>query len=403
MQPVIIKTLGEYSIRYGENIIAEKDKRSKKMWTLLKYLTAFRDRGVTQSELIDILWDEKDANNPAGALKTQLHRIRGSLDILGLEEGTELVTSFAGTYAFNHALEYEIDAVVFEDNFKKSQRDDISEKEQIHFIKKAFELYQGDFMKNSADEKWVIPLRVYYHSIYVRMVHKLIDALHTHKQYAELINVCRKALLIESADQKIHILLIKALIATEDRDAAKKHYKYVTDMLYNEIGVNPLPELRELYKQIINADDDFENDLDVIKQKLKEDNKELENGAFFCELDFFKSIYRLKLRDAVRTGQKIQICLITVSNVEKEDDTDNADSSLKMLIEEMKRLYECISYVLRKSDIFARYSVSQYVLMLPSATEETGETVVGRIINRYKERNSGFLLDVDFKYVMATS
>jgi DNA-binding SARP family transcriptional activator len=396
MQPVIITTLGEFSIAYGEKILSEKDKRSKKMWTLLKYLTAFIDKGVSQSELIKILWENEDIGNPAGALKTQLHRLRTTLDILELPEEAELVTSYSGTYAFSSSLEYEVDAVAFEKNFKQSQRTDISEKEQISYVKKAFDMYKGDFMKNSAEDKWLVPIRLYYHSIYVRITHRLIDALHTHKQYAELINICRQALQIERADQKIHMLLIKALIAVNDRDAAKKHYKYVMDMLYNELGANPLPELKELYREIIDKDSGVEDDLEAIQKKLKEDISETESGAYFCELEVFKNIYRLKMRDAARSKQKVQICLITVSAPE------SSEVESKKIITEMKRLHGCVSGALRKSDVFARYGLSQYILMLPVAKEEDSEIVVSRISKAYKKNSTGFMLDVNFKYAMAT-
>jgi DNA-binding SARP family transcriptional activator len=396
MDTIIITTLGEFSITCGDNTIAEKDKRSKKMWMLLKYLTAFKERGVTQSEIIEILWDGEDLSNPAGALKTQLHRLRGSLDkALGLDTGLELVVSFSGTYAFNNSFEYIIDSAEFEKYYNNSKRDDISEKEQIGFIKKAFELYKGNFLMNSKNEKWLTPLRVYYHSIYIQIVHRLIDALFKHKQYAELINTCRRVLQIENTDQKIHILLIKSLAACGELDAAGRHYKYVMDMLYNELGVNPSPELRELYTQTINRDGALENDLDAIKQKLKEDNSETESGAFFCELEVFKSIYRLKMRDAERNEQKVQICLLTVTDPQEQG------NSPKQIASEMKKLHTCVGSALRKSDIFARYSVSQFVLMLPSATEETGDAVINRITNRYNKMNSGFLLEIDFKHVMA--
>ena len=395
MQVVKITTFGEYSITYGDKTIAEKDKRSKKMWTLLKYLTAFKDRGVTQAELAALLWGEADVGNPSGALKTQLHRIRSSLnEALGLEDGVELVVSLAGTYAFNNTFQYTVDAAEFEGYFKNSQRDDISEKEQIGFVKKAFEIYKGGFMKTSGNVQWVIPIRVYYHSIYIRIVHRLIDALFTHKQYAELINVCRKALLIESADQKIHILLIKALAVSGDRDTAKRHYNYVTDMLYNEFGVNPLPELKALYTEILDDGNTLEDNLDIIKETFEE-NKEAERGAFFCEPEVFKSIYRLKIRDAERGGQKIQICLITVI------DSDIEKKTPRSMAAEMKKLHECIGDSLRKSDIYARYSVTQFVLMLTFAKDEAGEVVINRITERYKAANSGFMLEIDFKHVMA--
>ncbi|MCL2696560.1 MAG: hypothetical protein FWE74_00605 [Oscillospiraceae bacterium] len=394
MQPIIITTLGEFSVACGGKVLAEKDRRSKKMWTLLKYLCAFMDRNVTQEELIRVLWNGEEIGNPTGALKTQLHRLRGALDALELPVRQELIVSFAGTYAFNDSLEYSVDAVQFEKNYKQSQRSDISEKEQILFIKEAFEMYRGRYLRNSGDEKWVIPIRVYYHSIYLRVVHRLMDALYRHKHYAELINICRRALLIENADQGIHVFLIKALAALGDRDAAKKHYKYVMHVLYNELGVNPVPELKELYKETIDTDTGSEDSIKIIQQKLKEDSSETESGAFFCELEVFKNIYRLKMRDAARSGQRVQICLITI----KDPKGEQVDS--KKTINEMKRLHDCVSHSLRKSDVFARYSLMQYMLMLSSACENTGKVVVNRIANCYRSKNTDFLLDIDFKYVI---
>ena len=68
--------LGEFSVTYGENRITEQSKRSKKMWTLLQFLIANHNRDISQSELINLLWGEKSSENPVGALKTSLHRLR---------------------------------------------------------------------------------------------------------------------------------------------------------------------------------------------------------------------------------------------------------------------------------------------------------------------------------------
>ncbi|MCL2108838.1 MAG: hypothetical protein FWH20_05780 [Oscillospiraceae bacterium] len=407
MQPINITMFGEFSISYGSNTIAEKDKRSKKMWAALKYLTAFMDRSVTQDELVGVMWGNEAApNNPGGALKTQLHRLRTTLDKLGFG-GVELIESASGTYGFNKSFEYIVDAVLFEEYYKKSLKEDISEKEQINYIKQAFELYKGEYLKSTADEKWVSPRNAYYRSIYLRVVHRLMDTLYRYRQYTELTNICQRASKYESADQEIHIHLIKGLIAVNNREAAKQHYSYVTDMLYNEFGISPNPQLQGLYNEIVSAEMKVEDDLEVIHQMLKEDSVELDNGAFYCEPEFFKSIYRLRLRDTARTGQKTHICLITLKDAKDTADTVNArrgGNSAKpqnsVFVEEMRKLHDCIATSLRKSDVFARYSRSQYVLMLPAAVDETSETVIKRIRGKYRERSDGVMFDIDFKYIM---
>ena len=52
MDKLKITMLGEFSISYGENVITEQSKRSKKMWTLLQFLVAKHNREISQKELI---------------------------------------------------------------------------------------------------------------------------------------------------------------------------------------------------------------------------------------------------------------------------------------------------------------------------------------------------------------
>ena len=51
----------------------------------------------------------------------------------------------------------------------------------------------------------------------------------------------------------------------------------------------------------------------------------------------------------------------------------------------MGHLSNAVSSFLRRGDVYTRYSVSQYMLLLPSASYENGEMVMQRIIRNYKK------------------
>ena len=57
-EPIIIKTLGGFSIRRGEILLSETDDRSKKIWKLLEYMVHHRSRTVSKEELSRLLWGE---------------------------------------------------------------------------------------------------------------------------------------------------------------------------------------------------------------------------------------------------------------------------------------------------------------------------------------------------------
>lgn len=378
MEKLIIKTFGEFSISYGDNVITEHSKRSKKMWTLLQFMIANHNRTIPQSELINLLWGNKSSENPVGALKTSLHRLRNCLSELGLPEGEEIIVNSMGTYAFNNRLESEIDFDMFESLYKKSLAAQ-SEKEKTNLYLSAAELYRGDFLSRSKDDAWVAPLTAYYHSLYIRIVKDLIQTMFKHKYYSDIIAVCRKALDIEQLDDFIHYYYIKALFETGDKAAAKIHYAYVMDLFYNKHGINPSPEFVSLYEETVKDDRSYNVNFGILKGQLDDLNEE--SGAFYCEFPFFKHVYQLEVRDAVRNDRPTHLCLITaVSKLQQELEP-------KALNRVTTKLSDCIRSSLRTRDVFSRYSASQFVLLLTNTTKEQAEMVLNRILKRFKKEN----------------
>ena len=378
MEKLKITMLGEFSMSYGENVITEQSKRSKKMWTLLQFMIANHNREIPQSELISLLWGDKDSDNPVGALKTSLHRLRACLSSLGLPEGTEIIVNSMGTYSLNNKLDISIDSDEFEALYKKSSAAQ-SEKEKTSLYFAAIELYKGDFLNKSRTDSWVVPINTYYHSLYLRIVHDTLDILYKHKYYTELINICRRAFDIENLDDRVHLYYIKGLLEIGEKTAAKNHYTYVMDLFYNKNAINPSPEFVALYEKTVKDDMNYNADFGVLKGQL--DNIDDGIGAYYCEFAFFKHVYQLEIRDAARSNRPTNLCLITaVSKNQNELDT-------KQINRVMSKLGDVLSTSLRSRDVYSRYSASQYVLLLSNTTKEQAELVLNRVLKHFKRDN----------------
>ena len=378
MDSLKITMLGDFSMSYGENTITEQSKRSKKMWTLLQFMIANHSREISQNELISLLWGDKDSDNPVGALKTSLHRLRACLDSLGLPEGVEIIVNSMGTYSLNSRLNCEIDFDEFDALYKKSTIAQ-SEKEKTTLYLQAIELYKGDFLHRSRSDSWVTPINNYYHSLYLRIVHDTVEILYRHKRYNELINICRRAFEIEKLDDRIHLYYVKALLDIGEKSAAKQHYTYVMDLFYNRNGINPSPEFVALYEHTVKDDNAYNADFGILKGQL--DSIDDGIGAYYCEFAFFKHVYQLEIRDAVRSGRPTNLCLITAASKSQDD------LEAKQLNRVMTKLSDCISSSLRSRDVFSRYGASQYVLLLTNTTKEQAEMVLDRILKRFKRDN----------------
>lgn len=390
MNKLKIAMFGEFSVTYKDNTVSEHSKRSKKLWLLLQYLVVHHNRAVAQSELIDILSREDEGVNPTSALKTQIHRLRDILSELGCEK--PIIVCINGAYSINSEIDLGIDAEEFEKAFKEATSNEDTD-EKLSLILNAINLYTGDFLAKAAYESWVVPLNTYYRSVYSKAVHIAVELLSTMGKLHDIISICSKASAINPYDEFVHYSHIKALAELGDQESAKRQYETVTHLMMTKFGITPSKELIELYDTAIKSKKSVKSDIDAVISDLLEQRQV--SGAFFCEYQIFKHLYQLEIRDAQRTGASINICLLTVNGADGEMPAQNP------LNKAMQRLQDCVSRSLRGSDIFSRYSVSQFVIMLSNTNEQTGDLIMKRIEKAFKRENTN--KDIELSYTFKTT
>lgn len=375
-----VNLLGGCSISYRGKTIDSNSLHSKKIWTLLAFLIVFRKRDISQNELIDLVYSEDNSANPMNALKTLMHRVRSALDELDYVGGKNIILQQDGSYKWNTTLPIEVDIDVFEELAQKAGLATLTDDERLDACLKAADVFKGDFVPKIAMEPWAVPLNTYYRSQYLNIVHKAIKMLEERGRYNDIVAICHKAINVDSYDEFLYLNLMKALVSLNQYQEALSQYEKTTNLFYKEFGVTPSPELKALYKQIVHSNQSVEMDIGAIKENLREGNDL--KGAFFCEYEFFKDIYRLEVRSVSRTGKPIHICLMTVSPRPGEKPMQT-----KALNATMDKLATCVKTTLRRGDVFARYSVSQFVIMLPMTTVENAEMVLNRIVKRFHAAN----------------
>lgn len=379
IQTIQISMLGGFSLTYdGGTGIDYQNNRSSKLWLVLAYLLTYRNKQITQDELIEILWGDEEVDNPANTLKTMRHRLCSMLDGLGGMSGKDMIRYTHGVYAWNEEIDCVIDTDQFSTYCALGDKEEDPEQKLSYYLT-AIEYYGGDFLPKFSSEMWVMSAHAYYHAEYLRVVKKCLTLLKAAERNYEIITVCQKAVGIEPYDEELHRELILALVNTGAKQSALTHYEKVKEMFYHEFGINLSDDLVELYKQIISESHDYEVNLSVITGLLEETARP---GAFYCEYALFKEIYRLIVRMLERNGQSVYLCLISVT-----DKNGKRIANTKKQSEAVGKLRTAIQFSLRRGDIFTRYSVSQYLVLLPSINYENTEMVLNRIRANFKRDN----------------
>ena len=380
---VAVTMLGGFRIRVDGNVLTDEINRSQKLWNVLCYLIAHRERTVPQSEFIELFWPEENSANPTNALKTLLYRVRSLLEPL-FGEGLEPILSQRGAYAWNPAIACEMDVDRFELLCRRAQDTALPAQKRMALYEEAAEVYRGDYLPKLANQMWVVPISAHYHTLYLEAVKEYADLLEHAEKFEAMAELCTRASQLDPLDESLRTLIVRALLRQGKDSAALSHYEKATDLLYRNLGVRPSEELRALYREIMDVEERLETNLEVIQANLREAAQR--PGAFVCEYGFFKEAYRLEARRSARSGACVHIALITVSL------PDGGVPPLGVLNTTMDQLLEVLVHNLRRGDVVSKYSGAQYVVMLPAANFEDSTMVVERIVNAfYRQHRRNFL------------
>ncbi len=384
MAALYITMLGEFSVSYRDKILREKDLRGSKLWTLFQYLIAHREREVSQNELIELLWE--NSRNPANALKTLVHRLRRLMSGI-LPDGAELIVNNGSSYRFAPNIECIIDSGEFTRLCKLADDGGLSRTKRANLYKRALELYRGDYLISRSDETWVLPVNVYFHTMYTSAVDKYVCLLYPMGKFSEICRVCEHGIIINPTDEKMHIQLIRAMTAMGEYTQAAKQYEYIKRLLLEQYGAPPSTRLTELYETTVKPRNETQNDLDAVIGEISE---EPQSGGYYCEYEVFKYIFRADRRESKRNGRDLSIAMLTLNDGKGTPLNDG-----KLLNKAMDRLLECIRGSLRMSDVFTRFSRCQYILMLPEADRQACDRVRERISSKFRrfQNKNGISLD----------
>lgn len=379
-QQIQIKMLGRFSIIVdGVDIVGQLSK-SKKGLALLQYLILQEGAAVPNSQLYEVLWPSEASSNPESALKTLVSRMRTILGKVSDDLSRCIVTD-RGSYRFNTSLGLDVDLYEFKRlQGMLAQKQTVAE-EDWPVYEHVVAIYTGDLLaEGNWQESWATPYHIELHGQYLKLIYRYVDELERLEKWEEIIYVCRKALEIDSFDEKLHISLMNAMLKRGSINEALMQHKHATEIYYKYLGMQPTEGIQEFYKKIISADKSLDESLSFICEELQSASKNV--GAFICEYAIFKEIYNLQVRNLERVDMKVYVMLVMLRGV------DGKPIEPIKLNNMMNGLQEIMRTSLRKGDVVSQFSASQFALLLPMQAKENGALVMERIKKGFYKRYS---------------
>ena len=395
---VKIITFGTFDILLGERSVLRRTKRGLKSLELLKFFIAHRHRKLLPENIIEDLWPDTDADDPKNALRIQIFRMRKDLQKMGItgqDDGNIDITYENGYYV----MEMDgcvIDADLFEEKIRNADLYRSSQPDRaIDIYKEAIGIYLGDFLEENLYSEWAFPMRSHYHRLYVQSLLRLLTLLKESERFEEMVDIYEAAVVIEPFEEALHLHFLEALIELREFKNALSHYNYISNRMYRELSVNPTDPMKSIYKKILVGEEGPRS------RELKDIGKELVNGdklegALFCDIDHFTSIYHLERRRNLRSDHSAFLGLVSV--VPREEILVNDE---KPLID--NHLINSLMKSLRKGDVFSQWNERQMVILLTDVSEANLQLISARIKKKFQNelQSDEFTLHITFQSVAA--
>lgn len=244
---VRIQTLGHFNLWRDNVKVDGKEWGREKTVQLIQYLISNRHKHALHKErIMENLWEEGDDRD----FKVALHGIN---KVLEPDRPSRTEAKFVIRQGISYQLDLEqlwidveaLEKYVIIGNETFGVDTEISKEA----YKLAINLYQGAFLPNRIFEDWSSEERektqVLILGAYVNLAEMLVD-----DNPMESIRLAQAAIAIDPTWEDAYRLQMQAYIKKGNRPQAIKAYQKCADILEEEYGIDPLPETKNLLKEI---------------------------------------------------------------------------------------------------------------------------------------------------------
>lgn len=369
-----IQMFGEFEMVYNEQVLNLGHGQTTKAMKLLQLLLFYGDKGIHRSQIMQYLFGVDAEGNVQSNLRVVVHNLRKILEKSGLPK-EDYISIEAGVYRFAADFTINVDAKRFEDLIKAAKL--ASASEQYDLLKEAFGLYKGHFLPELYGEDWVIVNNAQFQSMYSECTEKLIEILREAGNYQEMYEISNHAASLYPLDEW-QVYEMEALVALGETKTALALYEKTTEMYFEELMMPPSDQMMDCFQHMKDQLQMKIRDISEIQQGMEE--KEYFRGAFFCQYPSFADSYRMMNRIMERSGQSVYLLMCTLHD-EKAQMEENAET----LKEVSDVLFDSIQESLRRGDIFTRYNLKQYLVMLIGIRREECSIVTSRIDSNFRK------------------
>lgn len=243
-----VQCFGNFRVLLNGEEVSQERWVSAKARDLLAYFVTMRGEKIPADKAFDAIWGDKEYTSRT-AFYTALSRLRNALR--AGDDSPRLILVEIGEYWLDSAR-FSIDVDEFNAAMSKARsatNDDVA----AEWYERAVRLYQGEYLQNLYYD-WVFPERRRLAQAYLNALQELAAYHLATQSAAKAIECIEKALPLDTLNEDLYCLSMRAYAALGDRSSAARTYAQLQQILLAELNTKPLPRTTHLYHKLMNQD-----------------------------------------------------------------------------------------------------------------------------------------------------
>ena len=217
---------------------------------ILRYLITQPNYRATMDDLIEALWPNEEPGVARRKLQVAISALRRSLNAgYVCDPGGGYILCKQHLYLLNPAVRFTTDIDEFLQSYELGRH--AQEDEMVRQYEHACRLYTGPLLMEDRYTDWSIGRREQMSQVYLSMCLALAEQALKRGEYETVISWATALLAENFCDESAHRLLILAYARLGRRNEALKQYQRCERILFDELGVTPLPETVRLFESIV--------------------------------------------------------------------------------------------------------------------------------------------------------
>ena len=340
----------------------------------LQMILHYRRSGVSKSQLIDYLFEDRDVQDATHSLHVQLYNLRKMLQRAGLPN-VNYFPRENDTYFWTPEIPVQEDAEEFERICDKARKAD-SGQEKLRLSLEACQAYHGDFFGVQMNAGWVVQEARRYDQLFIECTERAADLLRESRSYTELEKLGRHASRVQMFFDWERLTL-EALIEQGRYAEAKKLYLVTEQHYRTEMDLPVGRRVMEQFQRLPLADGTAASEPGLLWQQMTGEGKE--GGAYLCSTPVFEGICRMEKRRINRWEHPSFLLYVALNpSPGQPPETENGPQDSKLL-------RDALVQAARPVDALTEISRGRFLVLLADAGEEECVSVFRQASCLYRE------------------